>query len=80
MSVVGSDTNFAGTTSPVLNQVVAGPGTCDVYQDGTVDVCDVNLIPMIPMVYCVTVQIAIDAVLELGCAIKRGRRRMPPAI
>ena len=56
-----------------------GSGPCDINPDGVVDVRDVNLtilqalgaapLTIQPMINAVTVQIVINAVLGLGCAL-----------
>jgi hypothetical protein len=78
-AVYSGDANFAGSTSPVLNQVVSGPGACDINKDGVVDIRDVSLIisqalgtappTVLPMVNGVIVQIVTNAALGLGCAL-----------
>jgi len=78
-AVYSGDANFAGATSPVFTQVVSGPGPCDINKDGVVDIRDVSLIvsqalgtapaTVLPMVNGVIVQIVINAVLGLGCAL-----------
>ena len=77
--VYSGDSKFAGSTSAALNQVVSGSGPCDINPDGVVDVRDVNLtilqalgaapLTIQPMINAVTVQIVINAVLGLGCAL-----------